>query len=61
MFEQLRRGCVVSSSKVKTTNGVSVFKSGNQTITLRPDSQQGKSISIKTDNNPQQIIIRFCE
>ena len=59
-FEQLRKDFGVSSDDVvQRSNGVSTFRSDNRTFTLRGDSVKGNTVSVKTDDNPQQMIIRF--
>jgi len=59
-FDQLRKDSGISSNDVvQRSNGVSTFRSDNRTFTLRSDSAKGNTVSVKTDDNPQQIIIRF--
>jgi len=59
-FDQLRRDLGVSADDVvQRPGGVTTFRSGNRTFTLRSDSAGGNTVSVVTDNNPQQIVIRF--
>ncbi|WP_243553058.1 hypothetical protein [Candidatus Cardinium sp. cBcalN2] len=59
-FTELRNKLNIPADKVKVhQNGAQVFRGGNRTFTLRTDTKNTVTISIKTDNNPQQIIIRY--
>lgn len=59
-FDQLRTDLGVSADDVvRRPGGVTTFRSGNRTFTLRSDSAGGNTVSVVTDNNPQQIVIRF--
>lgn len=59
-FDQLRRDLDVSADDVIQRPGsVTTFRRGNRTFTLRSDSAGGNTVSVVTDNNPQQIVIRF--
>jgi hypothetical protein len=55
-FDQLRKDFGISTDDVaRRPGGVSTFRSGKRTFTLRSDSGGGNTVSVVTDNNPQQI------
>lgn len=59
-FDQLRPDFGVSTDDAaRRSGGVETFGSGNRTFTLRSDSAGGNTVSIKTADNPQQIVVRF--
>lgn len=59
-FDQLRKELGVSADDVKQrSGGVKTFRSENRTFTQRSDSAGGNTVSVKTDDNPQQIVVRF--
>ena len=59
-FNILRNGLNVSESNVRDIiRGGKVFRSGERNFTLRTDSKDGNTLSIKTDGIDQQVIIRF--
>ena len=60
-FKGLQQSFSIKSGQVMTKqNGTQVFKHKNRSFSLRSDSRSGNTISVKTDKNPQQIVIRFA-